>query len=205
MITVTQARENDRTTFCRQFTFNKNGYSNRELDGAIVSGMVSSGMNIEELPIGSKVALTEASKKYPNEVGYFVSGLEDGFVEVLSDAHAVQSTWDNRSQGAAQALEDMSEKAKSVVQLKAAALPYSDVTGGYSFFNSDARRSFPANWWTETKLDNIHVVYVKASGAASQSYYENSGTTLTVRPVFKIPFGTLVSAQPNEEGAYELL
>ena len=39
MITVTQARENDRVTYCRQFTFNKNGYSNRETDGAIVSGI----------------------------------------------------------------------------------------------------------------------------------------------------------------------
>ena len=39
MITVTQARENDRVTYCRQFTFNKNGYSNRETDGAVVSGM----------------------------------------------------------------------------------------------------------------------------------------------------------------------
>ena len=50
MITVTQARENDRTTFCRQFTFNKNGYSNRELDGAIVSGMPVAGLLLGSMP-----------------------------------------------------------------------------------------------------------------------------------------------------------
>lgn len=50
MITVTQARENDRTTFCRQFTFNKNGYSNRETAGAIVSGMPTDGISISQFP-----------------------------------------------------------------------------------------------------------------------------------------------------------
>ena len=59
MITVTQARENDRITFCRQFTFNKNGYSNREVDGAIVSGMPVSGILVSGLENGTLISIPE--------------------------------------------------------------------------------------------------------------------------------------------------
>ena len=59
MITVTQARENDRTTFCRQFTFNKNGYSNRELDGAIVSGTPVAGLLVSDLEDGTLISIPE--------------------------------------------------------------------------------------------------------------------------------------------------
>ena len=59
MITVTQARENDRTTFCRQFTFNKNGYSNRELDGAVVSGMPVAGLLVSDLEDGTLISIPE--------------------------------------------------------------------------------------------------------------------------------------------------
>ena len=59
MITVTQARENDRITFCRQFTFNKNGYSNRETAGAIVSGMPVAGIPVNNLPNGTLINIPE--------------------------------------------------------------------------------------------------------------------------------------------------
>ena len=59
MITVTQARENDRTTFCRQFTFNKNGYSNRELDGAVVSGMPVVGLLLSKIPDETLINIPE--------------------------------------------------------------------------------------------------------------------------------------------------
>lgn len=59
MITVTQARENDRTTFCRQFTFNKNGYSNREVDGAVVSGIPVAGIPVSNLPDGTLISIPE--------------------------------------------------------------------------------------------------------------------------------------------------
>ena len=65
MITVTQARENDRTTFCRQFTFNKNGYSNRELDGAVVSGMPVEGIELSGLPIGTIINIPENDTPVP--------------------------------------------------------------------------------------------------------------------------------------------
>lgn len=64
MITVTQARENDRTTFCRQFTFNKNGYSNREVDGAVVSGMPVAGILVKDLPDGTEILV---DKDYTGE------------------------------------------------------------------------------------------------------------------------------------------
>lgn len=64
MITVTQTRENDRTTFCRQFTFNKNGYSNRELDGAVVSGVPVEGIEISSLPVGTKIKIPESGESF---------------------------------------------------------------------------------------------------------------------------------------------
>ena len=59
MITVTQARENDRTTFVRQFTFNKNGFSNRETAGAIVSGMPVEWIPVNNLPNGTLINIPE--------------------------------------------------------------------------------------------------------------------------------------------------
>lgn len=50
MITVNQPRENGRTTFCRQFTYNPKGEYNSRRDGAIVSGMPVAGILISELP-----------------------------------------------------------------------------------------------------------------------------------------------------------
>ena len=60
-ITVTQPRENDRTTYVRQFTFNKVGEYNSRRDGAIVSGTPLSGTLLSAVPIGTIVNISENS------------------------------------------------------------------------------------------------------------------------------------------------
>lgn len=59
MITFNQARENSRTTFCRQFTFNPQGAYNSRRDGAIVSGMPVEGNTCTSLPVGTKIKIPE--------------------------------------------------------------------------------------------------------------------------------------------------
>lgn len=55
MITVNQPRENGRTTFCRQFTYNPKGEYNSRRDGAIVSGMPVEGTPILDAPLETLV------------------------------------------------------------------------------------------------------------------------------------------------------
>ena len=55
MITVNQPRENGRTTYCRQFTYNPKGEYNSRRDGAIVSGMPVEGTPILDAPLETLV------------------------------------------------------------------------------------------------------------------------------------------------------
>ena len=59
MITVNQPRENGRTTFCRQFTYNPKGEYNSRRDGAIVSGMPVAGIPVNNLPNGTLINIPE--------------------------------------------------------------------------------------------------------------------------------------------------
>lgn len=59
MITVNQPRENGRTTFCRQFTYNPKGEYNSRRDGAIVSGMPVAGNPVNNLPNGTLINIPE--------------------------------------------------------------------------------------------------------------------------------------------------
>lgn len=52
-IEVTLPRENGRTTYCRQFTYNPKGEYNSRRDGAIVSGMPVAGNPVTDLPTGT--------------------------------------------------------------------------------------------------------------------------------------------------------
>ena len=60
-LSVTQPRENDRTTYVRQFTFNKVGEYNSRRDGAIVSGVPKSSTLLSNVPVGTIVNVLENS------------------------------------------------------------------------------------------------------------------------------------------------
>lgn len=59
MITVNQPRENGRTTFCRQFTYNPKGEYNSRLQGAVVSGTPVAGIPVTNLPDGTLISIPE--------------------------------------------------------------------------------------------------------------------------------------------------
>ncbi len=59
MITVNQPRENGRTTFCRQFTYNPKGEYNSRRDGAIVSGTPMAGLLVSDLEDGTLISIPE--------------------------------------------------------------------------------------------------------------------------------------------------
>ena len=58
-ITIIRPRDNGVVTYARQFTFNPQGFSNRELDGAIVSGMPMAGIPVNNLPNGTLINIPE--------------------------------------------------------------------------------------------------------------------------------------------------
>ena len=59
LIEVTLPRENGRTTFCRQFTYNPKGEYNSRRDGAIVSGTPVAGNPVNNLPNGTLINIPE--------------------------------------------------------------------------------------------------------------------------------------------------
>lgn len=209
MITVTQARENDRTTYCRQFTYNPKGEYNSRRDGAIVSGMPVAGIAVSELPIGSKIALTAPDKVSINppfpEIGYICVQKNEDNMWLVPDNHVVLNTWRNRDSAAQKFLEDMTEKAKSVVTLVQGALSRAQARGGIAYFDSNEKRVFHYKWWLNDQYDSSRAWYVEGNGDAGASKYEGKGTQNAIRPLVSIPLDVLVSAEPNAAGAYELL
>ena len=224
MITVTQARENDRTTFCRQFTFNKNGYSNREVDGAVVSGVPVAGIPVPELPTGSKIALTDPSKLSPNEVGYIIVQQESDRVLSIPDAHQKSGLWNDRVTVAQQFIADMTAKAQAVCTVAAGAMTKDNVggkdnssPGNLSYFadatswNANPKRAFWSDYWLEDRATHVsgpnspYHYMVAANGAASGMQTGGNTTVLAIRPLIALPSTTLVSPEPNAAGAYELI
>lgn len=211
MITVTQARENDRTTFCRQFTFNKNGYSNREVDGAVVSGVPVSGVPISSLPIGSKIALTDPEKLSPGEVGYIVCQSSDEILYLVPDAHRKRGNFASALSVAQSAVSDMTEKARAIVTTVRGMLTSRELKGGLPFFNSDESRSFWNRYWIDWNSSSIGLpsnveIYCPASGGPIATTNREAETvSLGIRGLYSIPSSTLVSSQPNAAGAYELI
>ena len=58
-ITIIRPRDNGVVTYARQFTFNPQGFSNREVDGAIVSGMPVAGLLVSDLEDGTLISIPE--------------------------------------------------------------------------------------------------------------------------------------------------
>ena len=64
-ITIIRPRDNGVVTYARQFTFNPQGFSNRELDGAIVSGMPVAGLLVSDLEDGTLISIPENGSPVP--------------------------------------------------------------------------------------------------------------------------------------------
>lgn len=220
MITVTQARENDRTTFVRQFTFNKNGYSNRETAGAIVSGMPVAGMPISELPVGSKIALTDPAKLSPNEVGYIVVQQNEDTAYLTTDAHQVTGNWTNRDTTAQQFIADMTDRAQAVCTLVRGAMERWELSAevwptgkqALTYFaglthEATPKREFWSDYWTNTRstMTNLSYSYIRKNGMCANNDASAPNKIHALRPLLSIPSSTLVSSQPNAAGAYELV
>ena len=86
-LSVTQPRENDRTTYVRQFTFNKVGEYNSRRDGAIVSGTPLSGTPISEFPVGIKIMLPEG-----NQIKY-MTYIQNGNPDTGKYASSCDGAW----------------------------------------------------------------------------------------------------------------
>ena len=217
-IEVTLNRENGRTTYCRQFTYNPKGEYNSRLQGAVVSGTPVAGMPISELPVGSKIALTDSAKLSPNEVGYIVIQQNEDTVYLTTDAHQVTGTWTGRDTAAQQFITDMTEAAKAVCTLVKGALTatqigyhgYQETGEVLTYFQSDVttKRAFWSDWWTDSlsQSNTSHQpLYCRSSGSISDMSISSANTTHALRPLLSIPSSTLVSAEPNSSGAYELV
>ena len=218
MITVNQPRENGRTTYCRQFTYNPKGEYNSRRDGATVSGAPVAGMPISELPVGSKIALTDSAKLSPNEVGYIVIQQNEDTAYLTTDAHQVTGTWTSRDMAAQQFITDMTEAAKAVCDLVKGAMTatqigyhgYQETGEVLAYFQSDVttKRAFWSDWWTDSRstTNTSHQpLYCRSSGSISDMSISSANTTHALRPLLSIPSSTLVSSQPNAAGAYELV
>lgn len=219
MITVNQPRENGRTTFCRQFTYNPKGEYNSRRDGAIVSGMPVAGQPASALPVGTKIALTDPAKLSPNEVGYIVVQQDPDRVMLIPDAHQKRGTWSDQESVAQQFIADMESKAQEICSVVAVNMTigqlgttsagtidyFSDVVG----YQANAKRAFWSNYWTATKASAVvpaTYYFCYSDGRVSTRASSASSTsTLAFRPLLSIPSSTLVSSQPNAAGAYELV
>ena len=71
-IEVTIPRENSRTTFCRQFTYNPKGEYNSRRDGAIVSGMPVAGISVSELPLKTRIRVP-VNPSYLKRFGEYIN------------------------------------------------------------------------------------------------------------------------------------
>lgn len=217
MITVTQARENDRTTFCRQFTFNKNGYSNRETAGAIVSGTPVAGISISDILVGSKVALTDPEKLSPNEVGYIVVQQDSDRTLVTPDAHRKSGLQIDDLVTAQQFIDDMTEKAKSVCEIVSGSMSayqidlVRDANLTLQYFvgegsGNSSKRAFWSSYWTNTPHPTMPSLKLICSSSGGYGNYINGSVqNHAVRPLFSIPHTVFVSTNPNASGAYELV
>lgn len=222
-ITIIRPRDNGVVTYARQFTFNPQGFSNREVDGAVVSGMPVSGVPISSLPIGSKIALTDPSKLSPNEVGYIIVQEESDRVLSIPDAHQKSGLWKDRVTVAQQFIADMTAKAQAVCTVAAGAMTKDNVggkdnssPGNLSYFadatswGANPKRAFWNDYWLEDRAthvsgpDSPYYFKVAANGEASSLQTGGSTSTLAVRPLIALPNTALVAAEPNAAGAYEL-
>ena len=202
MITVTQARENDRTTYCRQFTFNKNGYSNREVDGAVVSGTPVPGFPANELIAGTFVELGTGQDKY------IVVNVTSDQVAIIPTTPLFQGVVNGQSAGLAQYRGRMSEKANGIVMDLASGLTQDQVGGGlalagtYQYFSapSGPKKQWGVNWFLLNVPNFLRYVNTGGSIITAQT-----STLAYYRPVFYIPGNALMTPTPNADGAYELI
>lgn len=218
MITVTQVRENDRTTFCRQFTFNKNGYSNRETAGAVVSGMPVAGNPVTDTPIGTILNLG-----YGTELYRIVHKTES--MAILDPQMVKTSGTPTGITGAVETFRQaMSPEAQQIVT------SYRDgylrdemwkeqmgnsVPGTLEWFSTQQRNSWPQGFWL-TRMDAsgswpYQYVRIAANGAWAGTDFSNKpngsdiSKTSYYRPSFQIPLTTLLSPTPNPDGSYNLI
>lgn len=219
MITVNQPRENGRTTFCRQFTYNPKGEYNSRRDGAIVSGMPVAGQPVSALPVGVKIALTDPAKLSPNEVGYIVIQQNEDTVYLTTDAHQVTGTWTNRDTTAQQFIADMTDQAQAVCTLVRGAMERWELSAevwptgkqaltyfaGLTYVQTP-KREFWSDYWTNTRstMSNLSYSYIRKNGMCANNDASAPNKIHALRPLLSIPSSTLVSSQPNAAGAYEL-
>ena len=210
-LAVTLPRENGRTTFCRQFTYNPKGAYNSRRDGAIVSGTPVAGMPISELPVGSKIALTDPAKLSPNEVGYIVVGMEPQRALITPDAHQKSGSATNADTIARDFIADMVGKASQICQVVAGCMTISQLgndSGALEYFreNAQTKRAFWTDYWTASSpaaYPSLRI-YVQANGALNTGGGVHPSQSKGLRPLLSIPVDTLVLPTPNPSGAYEL-
>lgn len=212
MITVNQPRENGRTTFCRQFTYNPKGEYNSRRDGAIVSGTPVAGQPVSALPVGSKIALTDPAKLSAGEVGYIIFDKPGTEVLLMPDFGKFEGEWSNVDQSPNQYIGTMSTKAQTIISTKYKSATYEQLleTSATAFAyiknqsSNEARTRRKINtWYFINSTINGYRRYVDKFG--SFGYSTSSSTVMAYRPVFSIPSTTLVLPEPNAAGAYELV
>ena len=202
MITVNQPRENGRTTFCRQFTYNPKGEYNSRRDGAIVSGTPVPGFPANELIAGTFVELGTGQDKY------IVANVTSNQVAIIPTTPLFQGVVNGQSAGLAQYRERMSEKANEIVMDLASGLTKDQVGGGlalagtYQYFSapSGPKKQWGVNWFLLNVPNFLR--YINTGGSIITA---KTSTLAYYRPVFYIPGNALMSPTPNADGAYELL
>ena len=194
--------------FVRQYPLGVNGVYQRELPKSTVSGMPVGYIIASEIPTGSKIAMTDPQKLSDGEIGYIVIQHVSDLLYIVPDAHRITSTWSNRTASAQQFISDMTEKAKQICTLVSGAMTTTQLQGGIPYFPSGtgacAERAFWNTYWTGTAVDSSRAIVVGSDGHIGTDY-RNISNPFAIRPLFSIPASTLVSAQPNASGAYELV
>ena len=201
-ITIIRPRDNGVVTYARQFTFNPQGFSNRELDGAVVNGTPVPGFPANELIAGTFVELGTGQDKY------IVANVTSDQVAIIPTTPLFQGVVNGQSAGLAQYRERMSEKANEIVMDLASGLTQDQVGGGlalagtYQYFSapSGPKKQWGVNWFLLNVPNFLR--YINTSGVVTTA---QTSMSAYYRPVFYIPGNALMSPTPNADGAYELI